>query len=93
MTRREVGLSIAVGVAILVLAAGPFPVLRGVLQTTINFWYVGVGALAAAFVARRSSGGRDAGRVLGLIGIAWVTVVLGAFGTLLFLLYTTTWGR
>ena len=88
MTPREVGLSVAAGLAILVLSAA-FPVLRGSVAIASNLWFVGLAAVIAAFVLGLSGRAPAATKVLGLIGIAWVTMIVAAIGVVLFLLLTT----
>ena len=89
MTLREVGLSVAAGMAILVIAVF-FPFVRNVLALAFDTWYVGAAALVAAIVVGRSRRWPDATRVLGLIGIAWLTVVGVAIGLVMFLLLSTS---
>ena len=85
MNFREVGLSIAAGMAILVIAVF-FPFVRNVVALAFDAWYLGAAALVAAIVVGRSGRSADATRVLGLIGIAWLTVVGVAIGVVIFLL-------
>jgi len=82
---REVGLSIAAGLAILVIAAF-FPFVRGILAMAFETWYVGAAVLVAAIVVGCLGRSPDATRVLGLIGITWLTVVGAAIGVVIFLL-------
>jgi hypothetical protein len=88
MRLREVGLSVAAGLAILVI--GVFvPFVRGMLALAFEGWYIGAAALVAAIVVGWSGRSADATRVLGLIGIAWLTMVGAAIGVVIFQLLSS----
>jgi hypothetical protein len=88
MTLREIGLSVGVGLAILILAFF-FPALRAVILFAFETWYVGATALIAGIVVGASRRSPEASRVLGLIGIAWVTIPAVAIGMVLFRLLSS----
>jgi hypothetical protein len=91
--RREVGISIAAGLVLVLLVVsgsgvGMF-VLRYVGTPAFNFWYVGAAAIVLALVLRASHVQPGLVRILGLVGIAWIVFVAGAIGVLFIMLATS----
>ena len=94
MRRREVGISIAAGLAlVLLVVVNPGgigePVIRYVVGPAFSFWYVGAAAIAAAVVLRMANMQPGLVRVLGLIGITWITFVVAGIALLLAILATS----
>ena len=87
MRRREVGISVAAGLVLILLAlANPTGIGAFVVEylavPAFNFWWIGAAALVASFVllSRRRLPGLA--RILGFVGIAWLTFLAGAIGFL-----------
>lgn len=94
MHRREVGLGIATGLVLLLLAGtGPLEIGRViglyVLGLATTFWYVGVGAIILALVLQSRGTRPDVVGIIGLVGIAWVTFVGGAIAWLVIIFATS----
>jgi hypothetical protein len=91
MQLREIALGIALGIALLALAV-TFPVVGKAVELVFSFWYLGVAAIVATIVIARTGRSPDAVRVLGLVGVAWITIVVTAVGVLMFIVATGRWG-
>ena len=91
MRLREIGISIAAGVAIFALAF-TFPIAATVVEAATTFWYLGAAALFAAFLIGRSQPGSEAARALGVLGIIWGTLVLVPIALLVVVVATGQWG-
>ncbi len=81
MTRRDVWLSIAVGLLSLVILdyiLPAFGVFFGLFlfDAVLQVWYVGVALVVVSFVLTRRNALPTAARVLGCIGVWWVTFVV-----------------
>jgi hypothetical protein len=91
MRGRDVALSIAAGVLILVVALPPTPIaapmLRYVIEPALALWYVGVAATAAAILLRWARRWPAAARVVGVVGVTWITLVATLF-VLVVLIFT-----
>jgi len=76
--------SIVFGVALLVVVLiGPLgiaSIVGPIADTALRYWWVGVALTAAAIVLRWRRLVPGAGRVIGVIGVIWLTFVLGLFG-------------
>jgi len=93
MRRREVGISIAAGLVLVLLGLanptgiGAF-VIEYIAVPTLNFWWIGAAALVASLFLGAQRARPDLARILGLVGITWLTFLAGAIGFLLFELVT-----
>jgi hypothetical protein len=81
MTRRDVWLSIAVSVLSLVILdyiLPTFGVLIGLFlfDAVLQVWYVGVALVVVSFVLTRRRAVPTAARVVGCIGVWWLTFVV-----------------
>jgi hypothetical protein len=84
MRRMDVVLSIAgalVVVLLLALAPSAIPgLLRdAVLAPALDYWYVGVAIVVASIVLGRRSTSPGLARALGVLGVAWVALVVGFY--------------
>jgi hypothetical protein len=82
--RRDVALCIAAGLFLLFL--GFFVPIGAVFtEAAVRLWYLGVAA-AVASLALRWRRVLAPARLLGVIGVTWVTMVVGYYALLVFLL-------
>ena len=91
MRLREIGISIAAGVAIFALAF-TFPVVAGIVAAAGTFWYLGAAALLAALLLGRLQPGSEPARALGVLGIIWGTLILVPIALLFVVMATGRWG-
>ena len=82
MRRRDVGIGIAVGLAIVasnvIFGSGTsHPISYFIERSLFNFWPVGVAALAAAVILQVLHRWPRLGRAVGMVGIAWITFIVG----------------
>jgi hypothetical protein len=78
--RRDVALSIAAGLLVVLyvaLAPASVPVLTGIASLALEHWYAGIAVLVASILLRRSTRWPDLTRVLGMIGVTWVSFFVG----------------
>ena len=86
MRRMDVGLAIGAGLLLVLVAVGisalglvVFAPLMAVLGVAIDTWYVGAAAAIASFLLRRRPESRGLSRALGIVGVAWITFVVGFY--------------
>ena len=93
MRRREVGISVAAGLVLVLLALSHSAigtlVLRYVVNPAFTFWYIGAAAIVLALILRASHVQPGLVRILGLVGITWIVFVAGAIGVLFITLATS----
>jgi hypothetical protein len=78
--RRDVVLSVAAGLLVVLyvaLAPASVPVLTSIASLALEYWYVGIAVLAASILLRRSTRWRNLARVVGVIGVTWVSFFVG----------------
>jgi hypothetical protein len=93
MRRREVGISIAAGLVLVVIALSGTGigtlVLQYVVTPAFSFWYLGVAAIVLALVLQAAHAQPALVRILGLVGITWIVFVAGAIAVLFVMLATS----
>lgn len=91
MRRRDVAICIAAALLFLLyIAITPSgtstPIGRYVVDPGLRYWYVGTAAIAASLILRWRAVWPMAARVLGVIGVTWVTFFAGYYGLLILIL-------
>ncbi|HEY4227968.1 MAG TPA: hypothetical protein VGM49_06485 [Candidatus Limnocylindrales bacterium] len=97
MHRRDIGISIAAGLVLILLGlTNPTGigdiVIEYVAGPAINFWWIGAAALVASIVLWRQRARPDLARILGFVGVTWLTFLVGAIGFFIFEVATQGFG-
>jgi hypothetical protein len=84
MRRRDVAIAIVTGLLLVLMAVGISiyslvvlsPILV-VLGGAIELWYFGAGLVVASVLLNRRPELRDVSRLVGFVGVAWISFVVG----------------
>ena len=84
MRRKDVAIAVGAGLlpVLVVLLASMLSIaalgpLFAVLESAIEFWFVGAALAVVSFLLRRRPDWRSISRGLGYVGVAWISFVAG----------------